>query len=81
MTKKSIIRQISARIPKGKKVYLDGHYSDGERTFLWWYAYKDCGILWIDFESKDSSGRCEQHAEDFDTELLESVLRSMTNVS
>ena len=77
-TTTSLIRQIKRRIPKGRKVYLDGHYKDENQKILWWYAHKEDGILWIEYECNDGYGRCAQHAEDFDPELLESVLDSMT---
>ena len=77
-TAKSLIKQIGARIPKGRKVYLDGHYTDESRYFLWWYVHKEDGVIWIEFEENDGYGRGAQHAEDFDPELLESVLNGMT---
>ena len=78
MATKNIIQKIKKKIPKGKKVYLDGHYKE----YLWWYVHKEDGFVWIEFEtSADSTGRMEQHAEDFDDELLESVYASMTNTT
>lgn len=72
---KKIIQLIKMKIPKGKKVYLDGRHND----YLWWYIHKESGIVWIEFENSNSCGRVEQHIEDFDDELLESILKSMTD--
>ena len=78
-----LINEIKSRIPNGKKVYLDGHYQDKDTYYLWWCVYKDGSHIYIEYECDGknfcSHGKIEQQAIDFDIELLESVLQSMTN--
>ena len=77
-----LVREIKSRIPKGKKVYLDGHLQTEDYYYLWWYVQKDGGRLWIEFECEGknycSYGRIEQQAADFDLDELRSILNSMT---
>ena len=77
-----LVREIKSRIPKGKKVYLDGHLQTEDYYYLWWYVQKDGGRLWIEFECEGknycSYGRIEQQAADFDLYELRSILNSMT---
>lgn len=74
-----LIQKIKRKIPKGRKVYLNGHYQDDNRYFLWWYVHKENGVVWIEFETdRDPTGRMAQQACDFEPELLQSVLDSMT---
>ena len=77
-----LVREIKSRIPKGKKVYLDGNLQTEDYYYLWWYVQKDGGRLWIEFECEGknycSYGRIEQQAADFDLDELRSILNSMT---
>ena len=77
-----LVREIKKRIPKGKKVYLDGNLQTDDYYYLWWYVQKEGGILWIEFECEgknyNSYGRIMQQAADFDLEELGSILNSMT---
>ena len=74
-----LVREIKSRIPKGKKVYLDGHYDDGEGCYhLWWYVHKEGNILWVESEENDGYGRGVQQAANFDLDELQSILNSMT---
>jgi len=82
MTKSKLIKEIKSRIPKGRKVYLEGDLMTDEYYYLWWYVSKEHGILWIEYECEGknycSYGRVEQQAVDFDEEQLESILKCMT---
>ena len=77
-----LVREIKSRIPKGKKVYLDGHLQTDDYYYLWWYVHKESNILWIEYECEGerfcSYGRIEQQAADFDLDELQSILNSMT---
>ena len=82
MTKSKLIKEIKRRIPKGRKVYLEGNLLTSEYYYLWWYVHNEGGVLWIEYECEGrhycSHGRVEQQAADFDEQELESVLKSMT---
>ncbi len=81
MTKSKLIKEIKSRIPKGKKVYLEGNFQNDEYYYLWWYVSKAHGTLLIEYECEGknycSYGRIEQEAADFDEEQLESILKCM----
>lgn len=78
-----LVKQIKKRIPKGKKVYLDGGCQTDERYYLWWYIHKEGKTLWLEYETDDCPyGRMAQQAEDVCTaDMLESVLQSMTETT
>lgn len=79
MEKDRLIEDIKSRIPSGRKVYLEGVCDHAGRCYLWWYVWTEEDILWVDFEDTATPGVKIQQASDFDAELLESVLDSMTS--